>query len=190
MSGDPLADMEARFMAAIAALEEQVLAALGSLSGMAERPGRRASAHHGAGGATDRTGERETLGGGGQRMNDLYTTDTAAWSVQQAELLRRRAAGELANDAELDWLNIAEEIADVSERDRDRIYDQLVTALAHLLKWQVQPSMRSGGWRSAVVKARDRIGKLVKDSASLRSCPAEALAEAYPDARREAEAAD
>jgi len=37
MRGDPLAAMEARFMAAIAAIEEQVLAALGSLSGMAER---------------------------------------------------------------------------------------------------------------------------------------------------------
>jgi len=114
MSGDPLADMEARFMAD-------------------------------------------------------YDTDTAAWATEQAELLRRRAAGELVNDVELDWANIAEEIADVAKRDRDRIYGQLVTALIHLLKWQFQPAMRSGAWRSAVVKARDRIAKLVKDSPSLRS---------------------
>jgi len=133
MSGDPLADMEARFMAD-------------------------------------------------------YDTDTAAWATEQAELLRRRAAGELVNDVELDWANIAEEIADVAKRDRDRIYGQLVTALIHLLKWQFQPAMRSGAWRSAVVKARDRIAKLVKDSPSLRDYPAEMLAEAYPAARRAAEA--
>ena len=39
--------------------------------------------------------------------------DILLWSERQAELLRRRAAGELVNDAELDWPNIAEEIEDV-----------------------------------------------------------------------------
>jgi hypothetical protein len=39
-----------------------------------------------------------------------YDTDVLLWSEHQASLLRRRAAGELVNDAELDWPNIAEEI--------------------------------------------------------------------------------
>src|SRR5271157_5553989 len=38
---------------------------------------------------------------------DLYDTDILAWSERQADLLRRHAAGDLVNDAELDWLNIA-----------------------------------------------------------------------------------
>src|SRR5690348_4666817 len=42
-------------------------------------------------------------------MSD-YDTDILTWSERQAALLRRRAAGELINDADLDWLNIAEEI--------------------------------------------------------------------------------
>jgi hypothetical protein len=43
-------------------------------------------------------------------MSDLYEDDVLLWSEQQAELLRRHAAGERANDAALDWPNILEEI--------------------------------------------------------------------------------
>lgn len=46
-------------------------------------------------------------------MSDLYEKDILIWSENQANLLRRRAAGELVNDAELDWSNIAEEIESV-----------------------------------------------------------------------------
>jgi hypothetical protein len=47
-------------------------------------------------------------------MSD-YDTDILTWSERQAALLRRRAAGELINDADLDWSNIAEEIEDVGK---------------------------------------------------------------------------
>ena len=40
--------------------------------------------------------------------DDRYDRDVVAWSQQQAALLRRRPAGELVNDAELDWPNIAQ----------------------------------------------------------------------------------
>jgi Domain of unknown function DUF29 len=115
-------------------------------------------------------------------MADLYDTDIAAWAEHQADALRRRAANEI------DWENVAEEIEDVARRDRDRIYGALVTAIAHLLKWQFQPDMRSGAWRAAVVRARDRIAKLVKDSPSVQNYPAAVLAEAYQPAKRVAEA--
>ena len=46
-------------------------------------------------------------------MSDLYDGDILRWSEHQAGLLRRLAAGELVNDSELDWSNIAEEIEDV-----------------------------------------------------------------------------
>jgi hypothetical protein len=39
-------------------------------------------------------------------MSD-YDTDLLTWSERQAALLRRRAAGELMNDAEIDWANVA-----------------------------------------------------------------------------------
>jgi len=43
-------------------------------------------------------------------MTDLYDADILAWSEHQAALLRRRAAGELVNEADLDWPNLADEI--------------------------------------------------------------------------------
>ena len=51
-------------------------------------------------------------------MSDLYDTDILTWSERQAELLRRRAAGELVNDAEIDWPNVAEEIEAVGRTER------------------------------------------------------------------------
>jgi hypothetical protein len=51
-------------------------------------------------------------------MSDLYDEDIVLWSEGQGELLRRRAAGELVNDAELDWPNIAEEIESVGNEQR------------------------------------------------------------------------
>nr|WP_294517667.1 DUF29 family protein [uncultured Rhodopila sp.] len=42
-----------------------------------------------------------------------YDADVALWADRQTGLLRRRAAGELVNDSELDWPHIAEEIESV-----------------------------------------------------------------------------
>ena len=49
-----------------------------------------------------------------------YDTDIVEWSERQAGLLRKRAAGELFNETELDWANIAEEIEDVGNNKVDR----------------------------------------------------------------------
>ena len=50
-----------------------------------------------------------------------YDSDISEWSERQAALLRRRAAGDLANAAELDWPNIAEEIEDVGRSELHRV---------------------------------------------------------------------
>jgi hypothetical protein len=65
-------------------------------------------------------------------LNDLYDTDILRWSERQADLLRRRAAGELINEAELDWPNIAEEIEDVGSNRLHAVESLLVQALRHM----------------------------------------------------------
>ena len=60
-------------------------------------------------------------------MSDLYDTDILTWSERQAELLRRRAAGELVNDAEIDWPNVAEEIEAVGRTERRACESHLVS---------------------------------------------------------------
>ena len=120
-------------------------------------------------------------------MSDLYDTDAALWSDQQAALLRRMANGERVND-QVDWENVIEEIADVRKRYEDEIENRLTTLCAHLLKWQFQPAMRGNSWRSAIVRSRTRISRLARKMPTLAPYPAAVLAEAYPDGRLAAEA--
>jgi hypothetical protein len=75
-------------------------------------------------------------------MSDLYEEDIVLWSERQAKLLRRRAAGELVNDVELDWPNIAEEIESLGNEQRFAVESLLVQAIVHRLKAEAWPSCR------------------------------------------------
>src|SRR5690242_14061166 len=66
-------------------------------------------------------------------MSDLYDTDIALWSEHQADLLRRRAAGQLVNDADLDWPHIAEEIESVGNEERRAVASALIRGMQHKL---------------------------------------------------------
>jgi hypothetical protein len=74
-------------------------------------------------------------------MSD-YDTDILHWSERQADLLRRRAAGELINEAALDWPNIAEEIESVGNEQLHAVASLLVQALTHMLKAEAWPLSR------------------------------------------------
>jgi len=75
-------------------------------------------------------------------MSDLYEEDIVLWSERQSELLRRRAAGELVNEAELDWPNIAEEIESLGNEQRFAVESLLVQAIVHRLKAEAWPACR------------------------------------------------
>ena len=64
-------------------------------------------------------------------MSDLYDTDVLEWSQRQAQLLRRRAAGDPVNEAELDWLNIAEEINSLGHSERSRLRSHIAAVIEH-----------------------------------------------------------
>jgi hypothetical protein len=68
-------------------------------------------------------------------MNDLYDTDFALWSEQQAARLRCMGNGKRVND-QVDWGNLAEEIESLSRNDRREIRSRLRVICEHLLKWQ------------------------------------------------------
>jgi hypothetical protein len=114
-------------------------------------------------------------------MSGLYD-DIVLWSERQGELLRRRAAGELVNDAELDWPNIAEEIESMGRAEQDQLISRLAVLLAHLLKWRFQPDRRGNSWRLTILEQRRRSVRIVARSPSLRPRLDEILSEAYGDA--------
>src|SRR3954453_23749555 len=74
-------------------------------------------------------------------MSD-YDTDILVWSERQGALLRRRTAGELINEADLDWVNIAEEIESVGREQLHAVESLLLQALIHMLKAEAWPLSR------------------------------------------------
>ena len=88
-------------------------------------------------------------------MSDLYDDDILLWSEQQADLLRRHAAGERINDAAIDWPNIAEEIESVGNEQLYAVESLLVQAIRHMLKAYCWPLSRDvPHWQSEARAAR------------------------------------
>ena len=88
-------------------------------------------------------------------MSDLYESDILAWSEQQAELLRRHAAGERANDGAIDWPNVIEEVESVGREQLHAVESLLVQALVHMLKAEAWPLSRDApSWRAEAVRFR------------------------------------
>ena len=90
-------------------------------------------------------------------MSDLYDDDILLWSTHQAALLRRRAAGELVNDAEIDLTNVAEEIEDVGRSQLNAVESLLAQALRQMLKAEAWPAYRDApSWRADAIDLRQQ----------------------------------
>lgn len=114
-------------------------------------------------------------------MSDLYEADILEWSQRQATLLRRRAAGELVNDNDLDWSNIAEEIEDVGSNRLHAVESLLVQALRHMLKAEAWPLSRDAPtWRADAIdfrrQARRRFVPSMRQKIDLAALYADAIA--------------
>ncbi len=104
-----------------------------------------------------------------------YETDFFLWSREQADLLRRMAAGERVND-QVDWENVAEEIESLGSSDRRDVRSRVHTVLRHLIKLQLSPADQPRtGWKRTVVEQRTRLERLLEDSPSLRRFVPEAI---------------
>jgi len=102
-------------------------------------------------------------------MSDLYDDDAVLWSERQADLLRRRARGELANDADLDWLNIAVEIDSMGRSERSALASHIRTIIEQLAKLEASPATDPrASWQETVLRARADIEELLEASPSLK----------------------
>ena len=106
--------------------------------------------------------------GSRQGMSD-YDVDVYAWSQRQGALLRRLAAGERVNDADLDWPNIAEEIETVGRSERSAVASHIANIIEHLIKLAASPATEPRlGWQATVDRGRGEVERLLEDSPSLR----------------------
>ena len=109
----------------------------------------------------------------------LYEADETAWLEATADLAR---CGRLA---EIDADTLAEYLTDMAKRDRRDVFSRLVVLLTHLLKWEYQPTHRSGSWRATIREQRRELRQLL-ESGTLHDHAAAVLAEAYSEARAQA----
>jgi hypothetical protein len=103
-----------------------------------------------------------------------YESDFYGWTKQQANLLKNRKI------AEIDWDNLAEEIADMGRSEKRQLERRLEVLIMHLLKWQFQPNMRSRSWQLTIKEKRLRLEKLLQENPSLKSSLADVRAKIYP----------
>ena len=123
--------------------------------------------------------------------DSLYEHDALAWSEQQADILRRLAAGERLNEKP-DWDNIVEEIQDVGLSQLNACRSHLRHALTHLLKLHAEPSSQAANhWRGEIAnfltEARDHFAPSMRQRIDLQVLYADAIFLAGSAAR---EAAD
>ncbi len=111
-----------------------------------------------------------------------YEEDFAAWSAEQAALIR---AGRWA---ETDIEHLAEEIESLGKSDRRALAGHLEIVLMHLLKWQFQPARRSSSWEVSIRNGRTEAQEILADSPSLRRLVPELVARRYRNARLNAAA--
>lgn len=105
-----------------------------------------------------------------------YDTDRFAWLEQQTRLLKAGALGDL------DVMHLIQELESEMGNERRELYRRLRVLLAHLLKWQFQPTGRSNSWKGTIRIQRNDIARLFKETPSLRRFLVEELGEAYPEA--------
>jgi hypothetical protein len=110
------------------------------------------------------------------RNSLLYEQDFYAWANEQAALLRTGRV----SDADLE--HIAEEIESMGRSEKRELVNRLKVLLAHLLKWQFQPTLRGTSWRLTIEEQRREVAEHLADNPSLKATLPEAMASAYGSA--------
>jgi hypothetical protein len=95
-------------------------------------------------------------------MSVTYEKDIVAWANEQASFIR---AGRFDL---LDLENIAEEIEDVGKAEQRELESRMAVLLAHLLKWQFQPTHRGSSWQNTIRGQRNMVAKRIKKTPSLK----------------------
>jgi hypothetical protein len=116
-------------------------------------------------------------------MATLYEMDFYGWTQEQAAKLR--ALRDERPNLDLDVENILEEIDSLGRNDYRQLRSRLEEICIHLLKLQYSLSWEPRrGWKTSIDGQRYSLGRLLKESPSLKRRLPEALAEGYEDALR------
>ena len=108
-------------------------------------------------------------------VSSLHDMDFYAWTQQQVHLLK---SGHLID---VDVKHLIEEIEGMGASERRELINRLAVLLAHLLKWQFQPSFRGRSWQLTIKEQRRQLHRHLRDNPSLHARLDEFVADAYVD---------
>jgi hypothetical protein len=94
-------------------------------------------------------------------MMPRYEADIIAWANEQAAFIR---AGQFDR---LDLEHLADEIEDVGKSEQREFESRMAVLLAHLIKWQYQPSHRGRSWERTIRDQRTMISRRLIRTPSL-----------------------
>ncbi len=109
-----------------------------------------------------------------------YERDFYSWLMEQARHLRE------SRFEALDCDNLAEEIEALGREQFNKLVSALRVLMAHILKWDHQPPLRSRSWVLSIQEQRLEIADVLADNPGLKPRIDEAIARAYRRARIEA----
>lgn len=117
----------------------------------------------------------------GRPQTSLYDSDYAAW------LERQRAALAEGRFDSIDRDNLAEELKDMGNSERDAVQSHMAVLMEYFLKLQFSPDAAPrNGWLRTVREQRRQLDRKLKRSPSLKPFAERCLAECYADARGDA----
>ena len=105
--------------------------------------------------------------------NAVAETDETAWLEACAELVRT------GQWSQIDTVSLAEYLADMARHDRREVVSRLAKLIAHLLKWQFQPEMRTASLRRQQWSAKGKSLANCWKAAPCEITPRTSLAKAY-----------
>ena len=129
---------------------------------------------------SDRKDLAADLEPGDEPVASEYDHDFYSWLMEQARYLRERRFDALDRD------NLAEEIESLGREQFNKLVSALRVLMAHMLKWDHQPSLRSRSWVLSIEEQRIEIADVLADNPGLKPRVAEAITRAYRRARIEA----
>lgn len=113
-------------------------------------------------------------------MSQAYDDDYYTWTKMQADALRRRSANEL------DWDLLSQELDALGKTEERELRSRYRVLLAHLLKWIVQPELRSRSWELTILNQRDELAVHLAGNPGLKRVEDDEFRTAYRQARRDA----
>jgi hypothetical protein len=105
-----------------------------------------------------------------------HDQDFYGWTQDTVELLKQRRLAEVDVDA------LIEEVEDMGANVWNQLDSRMSVLLAHLLKWQYQPTHRGKSWQLTIRDQRYRIGRLLQKNPSLKPKLEETKEAMYPSA--------